>query len=149
MIGECICSCCSHAHSSLYLHCSPGQCGPDGAIAGCRDTCIEKSDPACRNSDCGRDGGICNSVKCYSEVEACAELVVPCETTAPPGPTPAPDVCDVCSNGFGLAGTEKWCNCCKNDCSDSRAACIANDGWCDTRYVMCYVWVGVYVSLFM
>lgn len=129
----CVCVCVCVRVLTCGNRYSPGQCGPNGETVGCRSQCIEKADPACSNLDCGRSGGICNNVKCWSEVEACAELRVPCAPTSPaPPPTPA-GPCSACSN-FGPPNSEKWCNCCKNDCFGSLQACKDNDGWCSSKY---------------
>jgi hypothetical protein len=136
----------------------PGQCGPGGSIAGCRDQCINSNITLCTNSVVvpPRSGGICNNVACYSATALCEGFVpatpmptpeppTPRPTPAPtpkptPKPTPAPSPaptpvplppgCETCAS-FGVAGSANWCKCCANDCFGSRANCISQNQFCD------------------
>jgi hypothetical protein len=117
---------------------SPGQCGPSGEIVGCRQQCIEGPTSECYNDECERAGGLCNNVMCASEADVCRDVRVSCgaptlasSTTVASTAAPTPnDYCTANCDGFGVKGTMKWCNCCKNDCFGALQACKDNDGWC-------------------
>jgi hypothetical protein len=78
----------------------PGQCGPKGATAGCRDNCISAASLVCYDLCNQKNGGICNNINCDGDQLMCEQVVLSsnrtwplpaqCPTTTKLSPTPMP-----------------------------------------------------------
>jgi len=116
----------------------PSSCGTSFGTPGSQQWCTCCGcDYVGAKQSCINNDGFC-STRCVGHVGCPTTTTTPPVTTTPsptpqqtPSPTPPPATCpSTCGNGFGVPGSQQWCDCCGCDYLGAKQECVSVNGYC-------------------